>query len=216
MSIFQIVFSADFIFALGVYAITIMLALPSFDKIHKALGHSMLQWPWDHIGMPLLRSALMLLFILLAYPIIFAITDAPSITELLDGNEKRVNYLINLLFLVTLLFPLIPVVGEWEELVLPAQAIAACMLLFSWLATELGVVNIQYWPGIDIVLYILVLAFVTYWMAIALSHYLGEFIDEKFNVTDAGNLISRAIVLFMQSPAILIFSAALGRQLALR
>jgi hypothetical protein len=213
MSIIQIVFSTEFIFAASAYAIIIMLALPCFDRIHGALDHSVLQWPWDHIGMPLLRAALMLVFILLAYPHIFAIADAPSIGTLLDSGERRVNYLINLLFLVTLLFPLVPVLGEWEELILPAQAIAACSLLFSWLAAAQGLSNIHYWPGINTVVYILVLAFVTHWLALAISHYLGEAIDEKFNVTDAGHLLSRTLVLFMQSPAILLFSVALGRQL---
>ena len=213
MSIVQIVFSTEFIFAAGTYAVIIMLALPCFDRIHRALEHSVLQWPWDHIGMPLLRAALMLLFILLAYPLIFAIADAPSIGTLLDNDERRVNYLINLLFLVTLLFPLIPVLGEWEELILPAQAIAACSLLFTWLAAAQGLSNIRYWPGINTVVYILVLAFVTHKLAQAVSHYLGESIDEKFNITDAGQLLSRALVLFMQSPAILLYSAALGRQL---
>ncbi len=213
MSIFQIVLSAEFIFALGIYAITIMVALPCFDRIHTALGHSVLQWPWDHIGMPLLRAALMMIFTLLAYPIIFGLNEAPSLIELHHGNEQRLNYLINILFLVTLFLPVMPVLGDWEELVLPIQAITACCLLFSWLVAELGISDIRYWPGLSVALYILILAFATHWMALALSHYLGEIIDEKFSVTDSGHLLSRALVLLMQSPAILIFSAALGRQL---
>lgn len=213
MSVFHIILSAKFITAIGVYAITIVLGLLCFNKIHNALDHSILQWPWDNIGMPLLRAALMLVFILLAYPLIFALVDAPSISTLLDANERRVNYLINILFLVTLLFPFIPVLGKWEELILPAQAIAASAMLFSWLAAYQGITDIQYWPGLYTALYILVLAFVTHWLAITAFQYLGETIDEKFNVTNAGQLLSRAFVLFMQSPAILIYCAALGRQL---
>jgi len=213
MSVFQVILSVKFIFAIGVYAITIVLGLLCYNKIHSALDHSILQWPWDNIGMPLLRATLMLVFILLAYPLIFAIADAPSISTLLDAHEKRVNYLINLLFLVTLLFPLIPVLGKCDELILPAQAIAASAMLFSWLAAHQGITDIQYWPGLNTALYILVLVFVTHWLAVTAFQYPGAAIDEKFNVTHAGQLLSRALVLFMQSPAILIYCAALGRQL---
>jgi hypothetical protein len=213
MSVFHIILSTKFIIAIGVYAITIVLGLLCFNKIHSSLDHSILQWPWDNIGMPLFRAALMLVFILLAYPLIFAIADAPSLQTLLDTDERRVNYLVNLLFLITLLFPLVPVLGKWEELILPTQAIAASATLFSWLAAHQGITDIQYWPGLNTALYILVLAFVTHWLAVIAFQYLGEAIDEKFNVTNAGQLLSRALVLFMQSPAILIYCAALGRQL---
>ncbi len=213
MPIIHIVFSTEFIFATGAYAIIIMLALPTFEKVRRYLDHSLLQWPWDNITMPLLRASLMVMFILLAYPVIFGLTDAPAISELLNAKETRVNYLINLLFLVTLLFPLIPLLGKWEEFILPAQAISACAMLFSWLATDLGKQDIQYWPGLYTVTLIVVLALVTHRLALAVSYYLGDAIDEKLNVKDAGELLSRALVLFMQSPAILLFSSALGRQL---
>ncbi|MFT7457998.1 MAG: hypothetical protein ACI909_000670 [Planctomycetota bacterium] len=213
MSIGQILLSTEFIFAVSIYALLIVVALPFFDKIHKRLAHSFLQWPWDNIGMPFFRAVLMLVFILLAYPIIFAIEDAPAIATLLDVNEMRINYLINCLFLITLLFPLIPVIGCWEELILPVQAIAACIMLFSWLVAELQLSNIHYWPGVYIALSIVVLASLTHWTAQTVSKYMGDAINEKYNVTDSGVLISRALILFLQSPAILLFSAGLGWQL---
>ncbi|MBT7952188.1 MAG: hypothetical protein HN764_11230 [Gammaproteobacteria bacterium] len=213
MSIISIVFSTEFIIATASYAIIIMLALPCFDRIHRVLEHSLLQWSWDKIGMPFLRAVLMLLFLLLSYPVIFAISDAPPVIALLDNDELRVNYLINLIFVVTLLFPLIPVLGKWEELILPAQAITASAMLFSWLAADLGFKNIHYWPGIITVISILVIAFLSHWLALAVSHFLGDAIDEKFSVEHAGHLLSRALVLFMQSPAILLYGSALGRQL---
>ncbi len=214
MSIISIVFSTEFIIATASYAIIIMLALPCFDRIHRVLEHSVLQWSWDKIGMPFLRAVLMLLFLLLAYPVIFAISDAPPVIALLDSDELRINYLINLIFVVTLMFPLIPVLGKWEELILPAQAITASAMLFSWLAADLGIQGIHYWPDIITVVSILVLAFLSHWLALAVSHDLGDAIDEKLSVEHSGHLLSRARVLFMQSPAILLYSSALGRQLS--
>jgi hypothetical protein len=214
VSIIQIVFSTEFIIATASYAFLIMPAILCFDRIHTALDHSSLQWAWDRIGMPLLRAGLMLLFILLAYPVIFAIDDVPPVTSLLDTNEPRLNYLVNLLFLVTLLFPVIPILGKWEELILPAQAICASAMLFSWLAADLGVKGVSYWPGINTLILIVLIAFITHWLAVTVSHYLGEAVDEKLNIRDSGLILSRALILFMQSPAILLFSVALGRQLS--
>jgi hypothetical protein len=55
----------------------------------------------------------MLIFILMAYPTIFGIVDAPPLAALFNENATRVNYLVNMFFLTTLLFPLIPVIGKW-------------------------------------------------------------------------------------------------------
>ena len=213
MTILQIIFSTDFLLALGIYSFMVILTLRYLGNVHENLAHSVLQWPWVNIGLPLLRSALMLIFILIAYPTLFGIADAPPLAALFDANTTRVNYLVNILFLTTLLFPLIPVIGKWEELILPVQAIAASSMLFSWTAAEAGISVVQYWPGFLTILYILVWAFITHWLTRAGSHYLGEAIDSKYNVEYSGELLSRSILLILQSPAIVIFSAALGRQL---
>ncbi len=199
--------------ALSIYSLLVILTLRYLGNIHKHLTHSVLQWPWANIGLPLLRSGLMLIFILMAYPTIFGIVDAPPLAALFDENATRMNYLVNILFLTTLLFPLIPVIGKWEELILPVQAIAASSVLFSWTATEMGISTVHYWPGFLTTGFILLWAFITHWLARAGSQYLGEAIDSKYNVTYSGELLSRGILLILQSPAILIFSVALGRQL---
>lgn len=213
MSPIQIIFSADFMIAMLVYGIAIIICMPLFDRIHNSLNHSTLQWSWDHIGMPLLQAGLMVLFIVIAYPLIFGLKDAPSITSLIVQEELRLNHLINLIFILTLLFPLIPVIGTWGELVLPIQGIVACMLIFSWLADQRGLAQYSFWPGLEVIFYCLILAIITHWLAINLSRFIGHKFDETFNVTDSGELFSRSLVLFMQSPVILLFSTGLGKQL---
>ncbi len=213
MSIIQIMLSADFLIALAVYALLIILTFPCFHKIHLILENSVLDWPWQHIASPLLRTLLMIIFISLSYPVLFGINAAPPFLDLLLGDNNRFTLLLNLLFLVTLIFSVIPGIRERHELVLPIQAIVACSILFSWLAAAMGVVEIKYWPGIDTVIYIFILAFCSYWLSIRLAHKFGEIIDQRFNVADSAALSSQALVLFAQSPAILLYSAALGRQL---
>lgn len=146
MTILQIIFNTDFMLALTIYSLLVILTLRYLGNIHEHLTHSVLQWPWANIGLSLLRSALMLIFILTAYPTIFGIVDAPPLAALFNENATRVNYLVNMLFVTTLLFPLIPIIGKWEELILPVQAIAASSVLFSWTAAEIGISTVHYWP----------------------------------------------------------------------
>ncbi|NKB38159.1 MAG: hypothetical protein GKR93_13520 [Gammaproteobacteria bacterium] len=214
MSIIQIMLSADFLTALFVYALLILLTLPCFHKIHRVLGNSVLEWGWEHIAAPLLRTLLMIVFISLSYPAIFGLSEAPAFSELLLDSDNRFTLLLNFLFLITLLFTLLPVIGERNELVLPIQAIVACSLLFSWLARAKGLTEIKYWPGMATIICISVLALVSYCLSIRLSYKFGEIVDRRFNVSDSAALTSQAFVLFAQSPAILLYSAALGRQLA--
>lgn len=213
MSVMQIVLNANVISAALVYAVAAIVGIWVFDKVDRSLDEVFLSWAWRHIAMPLLRAALMLLFILLAYPVLFGLSEAPPLDALLSKDPLRINYMLNLLFLVTLLFPLIPVLGERDELVLPAQGIAASMLLFSWLAAALNAGPVHYWPGSVTVALILLLAVITHWLAVSLSALAGERLDQAMNVENAGELLARALVLFMQYPVIIVFCQGLGEQL---
>jgi len=213
MSIISIVFSTEYVSATVIYAVVIIICLPCFARIRGRLEDSLSQWSWDNIAAPLLRTFLIILFLLLAYPIIFSIKDAPHILILLKAEDLRINYLINLIFVVTILFPLIPVIGKWEQLILPIQSITASAMLFSWLASDLGVTDIHYLPDLFSLFIIIGLAFLSYWLAQKIAHFFGNAIDEKLNIKDSGTLLSRALILFMQSPAILVYCSALGRQL---
>lgn len=73
---------------------------------------------------------LMIAFILLVYPVNFGIGTAPSIQKLLSLNAQRSSFLINMIFLLTFVFPLVPVIKKWEELIIP--------LLTHWLAENIG------------------------------------------------------------------------------
>jgi hypothetical protein len=108
---------------------------------------------------------------------------------------------------------LIPVFGERRELILPLQGIAAVMMIFNWLTHELGVERISYWPGMQNIILILMVAIFSYWLAVRLAALAGHRFDERFNVLHSGALFSRCLILFMQSPALLIYSVGLGKQL---
>ena len=214
MSLSQVLFSGHFLFACLSYAVAVIIAVLFLERIQNALNHAFLQWAWDHVALPLARAGLLILFILLAYPVLFGTQTAPSLETLFAADAMRVNYLINLAFVITLLLPLIPVIGTRPAWIMPLQGIAACALLFSWLATEQGLEKVSYWPGANILALIAVIAIATYWLAIFLSRQVGQYLDAAFEVTGSSVLVFEATVLVFQTPALLLFSLALGKQLA--
>ena len=213
MSLLQIILSDRFIVAVIVYGLATLLLFPLSVHISNILENPILFWIWDRIAIPLMQVLLLILFICLSYPLIFGMQQAPSIGTLLHGGELRMNNLVNILFLITLLFPLLPVFGRRHELILPLQAIVAVMMIFGWLAHELGIEHISFWPGTRNVILILIVAILAYRLTIKFAAVAGHRLDERFNVVQSGALISRCLILFMQSPAILIYSAGLGRQI---
>ena len=213
MSVWESLFTPTILIAMFVYMIMTIISLHLSFRLHAALEHTLPQWLWDHIGIPLLRASLMLIFIALAYPTLFGLEKAPSLLILLSAEEMRINYLLNLIFIITLLFPVIPVVGEWEEVILPLQGIAASALLFSWLCETLKLEDISYWPGINTLVSIILLTFITHYVSNRISLSLGNYLNEKFNVKHSEELLSKGIIIFIQAPIILLFSLALGKQL---
>ncbi|NNE37839.1 MAG: hypothetical protein HKN08_05990 [Gammaproteobacteria bacterium] len=213
MSPDTILLSTKFLSALFVYILLITVSLPILDRVHARLENSVLQWKWDHIAIPLAQAAMVMVFILMAYPVIYGIEEAPEISTLLAKDDLRINHLINLIFVISLLFPLIPLLGNWHELVLPLQGIAASMMIFSWLASGLGVTQFSYWPGWEVVSACLALGVTTHWLAVQISQLIGHKLDKEFNVLDSGELFARGLILLFQCPVILIFSTSLGKQL---
>lgn len=213
MSITDAIFTIDFLVAVGVYAVMTPVCLYIFLHVHHALEHPFLLWQWDNIAGPLLKAGLMLVFITLLYPSLFGLQDAPTLASLHASDETRVHSMLNLLFLITLLFPLIPIIGKFDQLILPLQGIAATTLLFSWLAAALQLDNISYWPGLNVLLVLVVIAFISHFLSLKIAQVLGDYLDEQFTVKHSADLVAKGILIFMQGPIILIFGLALGKQI---
>ncbi|MDX1518817.1 MAG: hypothetical protein R3318_01760 [Gammaproteobacteria bacterium] len=197
-----------------VYAVLIFAGLLLLDRLHHRLNHHFLQTVQDLVFEPLYRAFVMVCFIFLSYPVLFGITDTVGIFTLLAAGEQRTSHLVNLVFITSLLLPLIPGPGKLIELVLPVQAILCCMMVFSWLAQHNGLQEYSYWPGIPVILLIVLLALITHWLSVTLARHAGTWLDEAWNVTGFEELLGESIILFMQAPAILVYSLTLGRQLA--
>ncbi len=214
MTLSQILSHQQTVFAIFIYCICVVIAIPAFAFIHEKLDNTFLQYCWDKIGMPLIRALLIIGFILLIYPINFGIASAPSINELLAVDDMRSSYLINMIFLLTFFFPLLPVIGRWDELIIPSQGILCSMIIFSWLCQGLKIENYSLFPDLKALGFIILISFITHWLAEYISEHTGDYFDKLFHREGFKVLVFKAVVLIMQSPVIFIFGIYLGKQIS--
>jgi len=213
MTLSQALFNAQTFVALFIYCLSIVIVLPLFVFIHVKLANHFLQFCWDKIGMPLIRAFLMIGFILLVYPINFGIESAPTIGALLGVDEMRSSFLINMVFLITLALPFVPLFGKLDELTIPLQGILCSMIIFSWLCHELSIQDYSLFPNFYIFALIIFNSVITHWLAKYIADYTGDYLDKLFHREGFKILTFQAVILIMQSPIIFIFGLSLGKQL---
>ena len=212
MTIYQTLSHQQTVFALFCYCLGIIIVIPVFEKIHERLDHHVLQYYWDKIGMPMLRTMLMLVFIALVYPLNFGLDSAPPFNEIITAQKTRLDFLINIVFLLSLIYPVIPVIGKADELMIPLQGVLASIILFRWLCAHLACEQYSLFPGGGVLLAILVFAFITHWLAKYLAEHVGAFLDRTFHRAGYQLLVFQGVVMIMQSPVIFIYGITLGNQ----
>lgn len=197
----DILFTTGFMTAFLVYAgLSVGLGL-----IHARFGDRLpdltTKWLWEHFYLPVMRSGVLLVFIVMAYPVLFGLEQPPDIAGLLATDSGMTGKLIGIIFLLSLLVPLLPFTTS-PAFVLPLQGIFALAMIFARLPTEAA---ISIWPGFPTVLVIVAIA--------VLSWRLGQFVKNLLSPW-SGAVLDEAILLLFQSPTIILYATALGAQLA--
>ncbi len=213
MSVTEVLFSPQLIVALIVYAAASLALAIAATRLHGRFEHGANQWFWEHFYLPLLRAAILMGFILLAYPVLFGILNAPPINELLADGKGRFGHLLGIVFGLSLLLPILPVAGSLPALVLPIQGIAAAALVFHWMTDSMGHESISYWPGLNIVALVVAMAWGTYWVT---AHALGmaeALAKSFFEVADLDEMLHEGLTLVLQAPVIIVYTLALGGQI---
>ncbi len=214
MTLTEILLSPELIAALLGYALLSVLEAVVSARLHARLDSASGLWLWAHIYAPMLRAATLLLFIIVAYPSLYGIADAPSVTSLLGAEQGRFGHILGILFVLTLVLPLLPVVGPVPALVLPVQGVVTAALLFRWLASSLEVNGVSYWPGATVTLGIVALSVAAYWLASHGARLIEHLGQKKLDVADLGELTRETLVLLLQAPAIVLYAMALGSQIS--
>jgi hypothetical protein len=212
LSLPEILSSASLALALMAYTVLSGTQAVASARLHDLVGEGAGAWWWDHLYAPMLRAAILLAFLLIAYPTIYGLSEAPPLLSVLFAGEGRFGQLLGVLFLLSLVLPLVPVAGALPGLMLPIQGVAGTALLFSWLGQALGVTQLSYWPGARDGALMVAVSFAAYWLAKGCVAAL-QGIATRWNVADLDELAFEAVLLLFQAPAIVLYSASLGRQL---
>jgi hypothetical protein len=173
------------------------------------------QWGWDQFFAPLLRAAMLIVFVYLAYPASFGLTVAPTIAELIAGDDVQFSNIAGVVFLVGFLASLIPGLGRNPEFVLPIQGCLATGYVFYGLTGYLGVTTANLWPGIEILLTMIVVSFFAHRLGRVAAKAFGDWLDSALNTRGYDLVIVHAVELLAQIPVVLLFGYGLGRQLAI-
>ncbi len=202
----------DVVFAIAVYAS--LALLEPFIEVwtrHIFADNSPFEWSWEHLITPLMRAGLVLLFIYLAYPALFGLQDAPSFAQLTMEDDARTSKLLGILYLVTLVAPMLPLFSRHPEFVLPLQGCLAAAFVFHWLCNYLHITSTTLLPSLPILGAMLVSSYVAHRIGRGLSHVFVGVND----YTDRHYLIEHVITLLAQIPVVVIYTSDLGRQIAI-
>lgn len=164
---------------------------------------SLMRW-LENFLLPLGRVFALLLFIVLAYPTLLGLREAPGFGELLDAGHGRFDRLVNVLFFTGLLLPAIPVLRRLPGLLLPMQGMAGVALVAGWVAAAQGHA-LKVWPSPELWIVIAAAA----GLASAVANLLTQAIDDRVLRQDLSDLL----ILVLQAPLLLIYGHWLGRQL---
>ncbi len=214
MSLIEALFSTKMILALGVFVVlSVLLELLAMRLLDAVVEIAGTHWIFQHLLIPAARALSLVAFILLSYPVLFGAVSAPPLGELLAAGSLRLTTLMNVIFLTSLLLPMVPVFSRWPALVLPIQGITAASLMFHWWATTQPGVEIQLWPGGYVFASLIGWAVLTHEAAKLLSHRLAKYLGTLLNRQGMDKLLYRSVIMILQVPVILIYTLSLGRQL---
>lgn len=183
-------------------AVLLMLEL----RLDRAARRSAIQgWLALHLYLPLMRATALLVFVFIAYPELFDLATAPSISALLAAGHYRFDQLVNILLVVSLLLPLIPVLNRITGVTLALQGMCATALVASWVAIEANAA-IDFVPDAWLLLRIAVV--------LLAARLAGQLLAEEFvNSPRYRELVVESLRMLAQLPAVTMYAHFLGTQL---
>lgn len=169
-------------------------------------------WIAEQILLPLARLFAVLVFIALAYPVLFGIETTISFGDLLAHDSQRPHTLINVAFIAALVIPALPVFNRFPGLVLPVQGLVASAMVLAWFAAA-SEVRVVLWPSAGVLIFILAWAIASELLARWLVQLAGERSPRGAD-NDRQALLYEFVIMPLQIPMILAYSLHAGRQLA--
>lgn len=199
--------------ACALYTVAVVAEALLSERMHHSTCQPLVRWAWGHVAGPLLQAALIIVFVLLAYPALFGLAQAPPVVDLITAAPHRLNHLLNALFVLTVIMGMLPGLRRYPEWLLPLQGVLASLVVFRWLTLAMGVPRVHYWPGWPVVGLLLLIAAATHRAATLVAEGAGRVLDRSLGVEGSSEVVFDSALMLFQLPAILLFSLALGAQL---
>jgi hypothetical protein len=205
--ILDVIFTTRFFAATLIYSLLTLLIswldLWLEDKLHDI---PVSDWLAEHFGIPLLHVLAMIVFIILLYPVLFAIDPLPSIVQLISNGEGRIQHMMNWVFVIALLIPMIPLIGPRVEIILPVQGLVVLVILSRWLVQFLDYDQISLIPHGATLGAMLMTGLAGSYLTVVITQHLGRWSDEKFNVQHSGTLLYPILALVIQTPTLALYA----------
>jgi len=205
--VLDVIISTRFFAATLIYSLLILLIF-WLDLWLEAKLHDVpvSDWLVEHFGIPLLHALAMILFVIILYPELFTIDPLPSVSELVRDGEGRVQHMMNWVFVIALLIPMIPVIGPRIEIILPVQGLIVLIILSRWLIQYSGSEQMSLFPSGATLGGMFLTGIVGSFLTVYLTQYLGQWSDRRFNVDHSGTLLYPMLALITQTPTLALYA----------
>ena len=179
-------------------------------SLHRTRDVVLTHWLLEHILCPIVRVIVLLIVVSQVYPVLDQATTSTDFWRILS-QQGQFKHLLNILFFAGLAISFIPLLNH-PALALPLQSGLTIALVFHWQYEDPSIA-LQLFPSAGTLLQILIYMLVAYYGTHRLSTHLSRWIDQQLVISGSIRLVSEAIFLLLQVPAMLFYCSFLKLQL---
>jgi len=217
MSYYEVLWHPTLILTTIFYSLMVISFEASYQYFLYKISHvETTHWIAEQIGTPFFHVLLIIMFLYLSYPILYGLDEKnlPGLNELLNTSKGQNMKMINSLFIISTLLPLIPVINRFIALILPLQAIAGSAIIYSWMADTLKI-EYSLFPHLEVLAIIILLSLLAELSAKIFSGILEHSINttnllENFQTQDIEKIIYKSMLLIFQIPILLVYTINLS------
>ncbi|MBK6660328.1 MAG: hypothetical protein IPG43_20295 [Proteobacteria bacterium] len=194
----------------------VLVAGVSFELwlARRVASRPMLTRLWLGLGAPLLRSAMIVGAVLVAYPALFGFRAAPTLATLMHEGAARGGLWLIALCAARLLVPL-PLSSSRTGLVDALQGVGAAALLFVGFSRHVGALSASPWPGALGAMALFGLCWLLPALAAGLGHDMGARFDARRGTRGLDQWLGQAMGMVAVAPVVMLYGYLLGTQLAM-
>lgn len=214
MSYLDVLFHPTLVMATLLYT---FLAI-SFEILYQHFLHKIhdvpaTYWIAKYIGAPFFHVLLLVAFIYMSYPVLFGLEShnalgervLPTLTDLLNVRSGQTMKLINILFIISVLLPLIPFINRFLAIILPLQAVAGSSVLYGWLANYAGLEPATF-PELTVLTLMVIFSILAEVCSRAVAKFFGYRLNTQYHTHDMEKVIHKSTLLILQVPILLLYT----------